>query len=100
MPRPTFAIAVENAGPVGQDRATVIEAGGSLILAVADGAGGTSHGDRAADLVIRHLEEHVARGEDLDDEGSWAAFLAEVDRTIALDPFPGETTAVVLATTS
>ena len=82
-----------------QDRAAIIETGSGLILAVADGAGGTSHGGRAADLVLRCLNALIERGEPLDDEETWLDFLAETDRTIAGDPEPGETTAVVLAAT-
>ena len=36
----------------GQDRAVIRDIGGGLVIAVADGAGGTSHGARAAQAVM------------------------------------------------
>ncbi len=94
------AVLVEGYGPVLEDRATVIEAGEVLVIAVADGAGGRPNGDRAAEHVVRELEGHVRRGVPLDDELAWTRFLTVTDRAIARDPRPGETTAVVLAVTS
>jgi serine/threonine protein phosphatase PrpC len=75
----------------------VIETGSALVVAIADGAGGRPHGDRAADLVVQGLESLVGSGAPLEQERVWTAFLLETDMTIARDREPGETTAVVLA---
>jgi serine/threonine protein phosphatase PrpC len=98
MLRIPYAFKVEPYGPVLQDRVAVIETRSALVNAIADGAGGRPHGDRAADLVIRGLETLVASGAPLDlgQERIWTAFLSETDMTIARDDEPGETTAVVV----
>lgn len=99
MPGFTYANAVQGYGPLLQDRTTIMETETALLIAVADGAGGTSHGERAADLVITGLGEFARQGATFLDEETWATFLIDLDSVIAGDPEPGETTAVVLALT-
>ena len=56
------AFKLEQYGRVLQDRVAVIETESALVISVADGAGGSPDGDRAADLVIRGLETLVGSG--------------------------------------
>lgn len=100
MPDFEYGQVVQGGGPDPQDRVAVVETAGGLFVAVADGAGGTSHGGRAADLVVAGLRELAGRGGPVPDEPAWEEFLAEMDCAIARDPEPGETTAVVLAVTA
>src|SRR5262245_33325000 len=95
----SYAIRLEPYQSSLEDRARVIEADGALILAVADGAGGISHGDRAAEAIVRSLDTFAGRGSDRSDERTWSTFLAEADHTIARAADVGETTAVALAVT-
>jgi serine/threonine protein phosphatase PrpC len=77
------AITVVSARARGQDRAAVIEAPHGLVIALADGAGGTGNGELAAQAVI----DAVAAAPDRDPH----ALLAELDRAAV-----GQTTAVIL----
>lgn len=75
----------------GQDRLWVSSTRDRVVIALADGAGGTSGGDRAAGAVI----DAVVAASPVDD---WAAVLTELE----LDPDrlgPGQTTAVVVTVT-
>ncbi len=94
-----YTKAVQGYGSVLQDRVAVIETRTAWLIAVADGAGGTSHGDRAADLVITSLEEFARQDSRFLDEQTWVTFLTDLDSVIAGDREPGETTAVILAVT-
>lgn len=38
-----YVVAIENCARVGQDRATVVDVPGGLVIALADGAGGTGY---------------------------------------------------------
>lgn len=74
----------------GQDRVSVSSARDRVVIALADGAGGTAGGERAANAVI----DAVAAAQ-VDD---WTAVLTELE----LDPDrlgPGQTTAVVVTVT-
>jgi PPM family protein phosphatase len=75
----------------GQDRATARESRDGVVIALADGAGGTSNGAAAAQAVIDAIV--VA-----DDDSDWSSILARVDNAPSLAG--GQTTAVVLALTS
>ncbi len=71
----------------GQDRALVLPCEHGVVIAVADGAGGTSGGERAAKAVVDAV---VATGSHAYD---WAMLLAELDHA---QIGYGQTTAVVL----
>lgn len=74
----------------GQDRVSVSSSRDRVVIALADGAGGTAGGERAAAAVI----DAVAAAQ-VDD---WASVLTELE----LDPDrlgPGQTTAVILTVT-
>lgn len=51
-----YAIAIESCRGAGQDRATVVHVPGGLIIALADGAGGTANGAHAADAVMKAVQ--------------------------------------------
>jgi PPM family protein phosphatase len=75
----------------GQDRVWVSSTHERIVIALADGAGGTAGGERAATAVV----DAVAAAAQVDD---WAAVLTELE----LDPDrlgPGQTTAVVVTVT-
>jgi serine/threonine protein phosphatase PrpC len=76
----------------GQDRAAVIETGDGIVIALADGAGGTANGGLAAQAVIDAVTAAAHA------PPAWDALLSELDR----DPARlghGQTTAVVLSVT-
>jgi PPM family protein phosphatase len=85
-----YAVAIEHCTEAGQDRATVVHSLHGLIIALADGAGGTSNGAQAADAVIKAVQESPA----LDP----AILLYELDDPNRLGN--GETTAVILSVSS
>src|SRR5689334_8010615 len=71
----------------GQDRAVVLPCEHGVVIALADGAGGTSGGARAATAVIDRVGTVASHAYD------WQMLLAELDHTqIGF----GQTTAVVL----
>lgn len=77
----------------GQDRTWVSSTHDRIVVALADGAGGTAGGERAATAVV----DAVAAAAQVDD-CDWAAVLTELE----LDPDrlgPGQTTAVVATVT-
>jgi PPM family protein phosphatase len=74
----------------GQDRAAVFERDdGGITIALADGAGGTSHGDIAAQAVLDTVQ--ILAGSDAD----WSVILQTLDRDSARLQ-GGQTTAIVL----
>ncbi len=77
----------------GQDRLLIKDAFGRLVIAVADGAGGTSGGAEAADLAISMVDIHV---EDLRSEPCCVSLLKEIDSATARASEAGETTIVVV----
>jgi hypothetical protein len=96
MPRPSYALAMEPAGDELQDRVRVIEVGDSLVIAVADGAGGISGSSQAAEAVVQGIGALVESGVSLHGEATWTHFLAETDLAIYRAGGWGQTTAVAL----
>jgi hypothetical protein len=78
-----------------EDRAEVIGAGGGLVLAVADGAGGRPGGAQGADAVIGGVRAAAAATSPLPDAAAGCRLLADLDRAVLDAPGAGETTAVV-----
>jgi serine/threonine protein phosphatase PrpC len=74
----------------GQDRASVCTVPGGLVVVLADGAGGSGAGDRAAQAIVDGVEARAVAGAD------WLALLATLDRALAAHG-RGQSTAVVLA---
>lgn len=71
----------------GQDRALVLPCEHGVVVAVADGAGGTAGGERAAKAVVDRVASVASHAYD------WAQLLAELDHE---QIGYGQTTAVVL----
>lgn len=82
MPSGRFAYAIEiaSARGAGQDRAAVFEPRGAsdrIVLALADGAGGTGHGAAAAQAILDAVDAASAVAPD------WCDLLCQLDRTPA-----------------
>ena len=101
------AVAIAAVRGAGQDRAAVLEIAGGLVVALADGAGGTTNGALAAQAVI-DAARIAAAGAAATGTGAtgnpaaaappWPALLSQLDR----DPprlGHGQTTAVILSVT-
>src|SRR4051812_16817092 len=73
-----------------EDRVKVVELDGGVVIAVADGAGGTGAGAEAAETVIREVTASASldRGAD-----AWCEVLRQADHRIGA----GESTCVVVA---
>ncbi|HEY5945738.1 MAG TPA: SpoIIE family protein phosphatase [Kofleriaceae bacterium] len=85
-----YVIKIQAMRGEGQDRAAVFEReDGGLAIALADGAGGTSHGDIAAQAVLDTV--HVLAGSDAD----WSVILHALDRDTKR-MMGGQTTAIVV----
>jgi len=89
----TYAMAIESAGSMGQDRAVVICVGDRLVLALADGAGGTGGGAIAAQAIVDALTSNPERAADC------GKLLLELDARPHLLGF-GQTTAVIATLTT
>jgi len=85
-----YVIKIQPMRGKGQDRAAVFERDdGGLTIALADGAGGTSNGDIAAQAVLDTVQ--VLAGSDAD----WSVILQTLDRDTAR-LHGGQTTAIVV----
>jgi serine/threonine protein phosphatase PrpC len=74
-----------------------MEMEGSLVVVVADGAGGLANAGRAAEFVVDSVMSRVAgRVEAMD----WGSMLSDIDRSLATSGMGGESTAVVAAVTA
>jgi serine/threonine protein phosphatase PrpC len=75
--------------PENQDRGVVLNLGYSLVVAVADGAGGISGGAQAAAMAIDLIRQNAST---LRDAASCVALLRKMDQAITEDAVAGETT--------
>ncbi|MGH7169838.1 MAG: protein phosphatase 2C domain-containing protein [Gemmataceae bacterium] len=73
-----------------EDRVTVIELDDGVVIAVADGAGGTGAGEQAAEMVIGEVTASASLEHDAD---SWCEILRQTDYRVGA----GESTCVVIA---
>lgn len=73
-----------------EDRVKVIEGDDGVVIAVADGAGGTGAGGQAAETVIREVSASASLEHDAD---AWCEILRQTDYRIGV----GESTCVVVA---
>ncbi len=80
-----------------QDRAGVFMSRNALILVVADGAGGVTGGEHAAESLVRRVETHAASVAEAIDPIGWVTLLRECDAELCRDRRGGETTAVICA---
>jgi serine/threonine protein phosphatase PrpC len=86
------AIAVEASGGSGQDRAVVVPRANDVVIALADGSGGTANGGAAAQAVIDAVMRRPEACTDV------ASLLYELDDPERVQH--GETTAVILVASS
>lgn len=77
----------------GQDRVEVIHDGGHVVLVVADGAGNSTAGARAADAVVERVSAEIAEHGAL--RLNPAALLDDIGRALAARVEGGQTTAIV-----
>jgi PPM family protein phosphatase len=90
----SYAIEIAAARGRGQDRAAVIaRSGGALVVALADGAGGTVAGERAAAAIVDGV------GARSDGTAGWDEWLFDLDAAPARLG-GGQSTAVILAVTA
>jgi serine/threonine protein phosphatase PrpC len=82
--------------PENQDRGAIEVCGRSLVLVVADGAGGLSGGTEAAVMAVTFVRQHA---EQLNNAASCAAILQEIDQHVARDSIAGETTCALAVVT-
>ena len=87
-----YAMAIESAGSAGQDRAVVVSVGDRLVLALADGAGGTGGGAIAAQAIVDALTGNPERAADCE------SLLLDLDERPHLLG-SGQTTAVIATLT-
>src|SRR5262245_58461004 len=84
------------ASGAGQDRADIFATDSGVVLVVADGAGGISHGDRAAELVVAKVRAEAQDTFTKRDGFFWAGVLTTLDLNMNADRTAGECTAVVI----
>jgi serine/threonine protein phosphatase PrpC len=83
------------AGRRSQDRSLVLSIHHEHLLVVADGAGGTTHGEEAASAVVVRLLHELSHGVPLD-ERIFVDVLRAIDSQLARERTAGETTALVV----
>lgn len=76
-----------------EDRVKVLDFDDGVVIAVADGAGGTGAGDQAAETVIREITASASLGHD---KAAWCSILQQIDFRVGV----GESTCVVVACSS
>lgn len=81
-------------GTGGDDRATVVMCPDVAVIVIADGAGGTGTGGRAADALCARVSEAARQG--LRGSDAWATCLRDADREAATTGIFGESTALVV----
>ena len=89
------AIATEGEAARNEDRAAVMELDSACVIVVADGAGGLSGGDIAADATVQFVRDCVMRNGAVTEPAYWCQALTELDESLSADAAAGECTAVV-----
>lgn len=89
---PSISVALEKGGATQQDRVEVVRVGNRLVIALADGAGGTSGGAEAAEAFVRFV---TANAGTTGNPGSCAVLLERADQIILADTGGGETTGIL-----
>ncbi len=89
------AVSVAAAQGSGQDRAAVFEHQGVLVAVLADGAGGSGGGARAASTVVERVAAVVTSRAWLLDAQSWSRLLLDCDAQLEREG--GQSTAVIVA---
>jgi serine/threonine protein phosphatase PrpC len=78
-----------------EDRAEVFVSGEDLVIAIADGAGGTPGGGSASDALVAAVSDEIQRAGDSFDSRRWAKVFCETDAKLA-GRLSGETTGVLV----
>jgi serine/threonine protein phosphatase PrpC len=92
-----FATSAASARTRSEDRAEVFEHDDSVIVVVADGAGGVAGGAVASDAVVDAVRARIAkRPFDAYSVRGWSDVLAATDAELARSKNTGETTAIVV----
>lgn len=92
----THSIATAASRVTSEDRVVVLERGSSLVVLVADGAGGRPGGAAASASIESAVQSAAGAGIDAFDVRAWSALLRQIDAELATT-MAGESTAVVLA---
>lgn len=79
-----------------EDRATIVSVEGGVVLAVADGVGGQSHGGAAAEYAIGRVTEFAGSG-DISDPRRWYALVKAIDHELLTADNLGQTTLAAVA---
>lgn len=91
-----FARAAVAAGARSEDRAEVFEHDDTLIVVVADGAGGVVGGDVASDAVVDAVRRRIRSPFDPYDIRAWSDVLTTADAELARSKDAGEATAIIV----
>jgi PPM family protein phosphatase len=86
-----YALEIVASGRTGDDRAAVVPIDDGLVIVVADGAGGTGGGAKAAQAIVDAVVAHPTTTD-------WSAELVDLDDPVKLGG--GQSTAVILTVTS
>lgn len=89
---------VEAAGAVGQDCVAVVPCDALTVVVIADGAGGSKDGGRAAEFLVDAVRAAAIADSRVESGLYWQDVLMQADRALAADA-AGETTAIVIALT-
>ena len=93
----TFAAASAPAGPRSEDRAEVFEHDDTLIVVVADGAGGLAGGAVASDALVQAVRSRITeRPFDPYNIRAWSDVLTAADAELTRSKEAGETTAIIV----
>ena len=93
------ATAGEGYSSKSEDRVVILQQANTVILAVADGAGGLSGGAEAAEVALELLVHRVSQPDWLPQPVECVAALREMDRTIWQRESAGQTTVVIAMVT-
>ena len=83
-----------------EDCAIAVEHAGTVIIAVADGAGGTSGGRAASETLVLGIMHAALSLSSTTGPSGWEALLRSFDASLRADASAGETTAVALCVDS
>lgn len=79
-----------------QDRAKVIKYPDSILMILADGAGGIAEGTNAAEKAIKFVQEYMIDKNEFLDPNRWTKLIVEFDRMLHHNN-SGETTLIIVA---
>ncbi len=83
-----------------EDRSEVYLLDDKIIAVVADGVGGQSGGERAAEMVLEEVRAKAPTMSDLMNPETWVQFIEQLDKKIFETEGAGQTTVVIFAATT